>query len=291
MPKRIIVLGMLRSGTSLCTSLVQSWGAYAGLEQDLFGDRYGYLEHLGLQKFNDDLMEHNDYLPPLPDVLTEHVQEPDYKQRALNLLTLMDEQAKQQGASAWVWKDARLPLTLPFWVNFWDDPVYVVTIRHPVESVLSAARTEEVAPQDLPLSAGLLYWQYNMLNVLLFTRASRRKIFIAYDQLTDRPRQECARLCRFLDEQCGSGAANADRRIEAMASRVEAAGRHYRCEKALAETPQASREQRALYNFLRVKTLCPDEPFDPDDFALYPGWREYLQAMGMLLAASRKQAA
>jgi hypothetical protein len=32
MPHRIIVLGMLHSGTSLTTELVRRWGAYAGTE-------------------------------------------------------------------------------------------------------------------------------------------------------------------------------------------------------------------------------------------------------------------
>jgi hypothetical protein len=52
---------------------------------------------------------------------------------------------------------------------------------------------------------------------------------------------------------------------------------------------QATREQRALYNFLRVKIMYPDEAYQQDDFALYPGWREYLQAMDMLLALSTSQ--
>jgi hypothetical protein len=45
-----------------------------------------------------------------------------------------------------------------------------------------------------------------------------------------------------------------------------------------------SREQRALYNFLRVKVMYPNESFNPQDFALYPGWRESLQIMEKLLS-------
>jgi len=52
---------------------------------------------------------------------------------------------------------------------------------------------------------------------------------------------------------------------------------------------QATREQRALYNFLRVKIMDPDEAYQQDDFALYPGWKEYLQTMDMLLTLSRSQ--
>ncbi len=297
MLNRIIILGMLRSGTSLAAELVRVWGAYAGRAEELWSSEpgdprgYGYMEYIPLQQLNDELLDHNDRVPLPVAQMAGKASDPKYRQQALALLQNMDRQAARQQAPAWVWKDARLPLTLPFWVNFWGDPVYVITVRHPAEAILSAARTEDLETDNLPFSAGLIYWQYNMLNILAFTRDSRRKIFIAYDQLTEHPLPECARLCRFLDEQCGADAANADRRIEALASRVEAGRRHYRYEKALAEMPQASREQRALYNFLRVKTLYPDEPFEAQDFALYPGWREYLQAMDMLLAASRKQAA
>ena len=65
--------------------------------------------------------------------------------------------------------------------------------------------------------------------------------------------------------------------------------RHHHYPKALAEMEQATREQRALYNFLRVKIMDPDEAYQQDDFALYPGWKEYLQTMDMLLALSRSQ--
>jgi hypothetical protein len=64
-----------------------------------------------------------------------------------------------------------------------------------------------------------------------------------------------------------------------MLQHVEANQRHHRHGRSLAEMSQATREQRALYNFLRVKTLYADEPFQESDFALYPGWKEYLQVI------------
>jgi hypothetical protein len=44
-----------------------------------------------------------------------------------------------------------------------------------------------------------------------------------------------------------------------------------------------------LYNFLRVKAIYPDEAFNRDDFALYPGWREYLQVADMLVSLSKAE--
>jgi hypothetical protein len=290
---RIIVLGPLRSGTSLTAELVRLWGAYAGREDELWrsnpDDRrgYGYMEYIPLQELNDELLDNNDRVPPPVEWMAEKASDPKYKSQAVHLLQAMDERALAGGAPAWVWKDARLPLTLPFWVNFWYDPIYVVTVRHPAETILSAARTEGVEEENLPFSAGLIYWQYCMLNILAFTRSSRRKFFIAYDQLTGDPRRECTRLAHFLDGQCGTFLADAQRRIETMMPQVSEGQRHFSREESLAEIGQASREQRALYDFLRVKTLYPDEAFHADDFALYPGWREYLQAMDALLSLTR----
>ncbi len=287
MLSRIIVLGVLRSGTSLTTKLIQRWGAYTGREDDLFGDRYGYLEHLGLQRLNDDLMDNNDRIPPRAELLIERSQDPSYQDRARQLLQTMDEQTKEASAIAWVWKDPRLPMLLPFWVNLWGEVSYVITVRHPLETILSGANMEGIPTDDLPYSAGFIYWQYNMLNVLSHTEACPRKIFMAYDQLIKSPREECMRLGRFLDEQCGSPGADFDHRIAALVSEVQAGQHHYRESRSLAQVEQTMREQRALYNFLRVKTIYPSEAFNQDDFALYPGWREYLQAVDTLLSLSQ----
>jgi hypothetical protein len=155
-----------------------------------------------------------------------------------------------------------------------------------VETILSAASMDGLAPEDVPLSAGFAYWQYCMLNVLTFTENSRRKLFIAYDQLLQEPQRECTRLCHFLDEQCGVSPKDSNQRINSMASQIATTQHHFQYPKPLAEIEVTTKEQRALYNFLRVKTMHPDETFNKDDFALYPGWREYIQMMDMFLSFS-----
>ena len=291
--RRIIVLGIMRSGTSLTAELVRLWGAYNGGESNLWKSDmndlrgYGYMEYVPLQKLNDELLDHNDRVPPAQKQMEERALDPVIREKAMRLLQEMDEQAENNGFDTWVWKDARLPLTLPFWVQIWEDPIYVITIRHPAEVALSSAQTEEVDPQDLPFSAGLIYWQYCLLNILAFTQESHKKIFVAYDQLLDDPVSECTRLCQFLDKQCGKSIEESQERIEAMVPQVARNQRHHHYGKALAEMPQSTREQRALYDFLRVKIRYPEEAFREEDFSLYPGWQEYLQAMDMLLTLSQ----
>ncbi len=296
MTKRIIVLGMMRSGTSLTAELVRRWGAYAGAENNLWKSNMqdargynGYMEYIPLQDLNDELLNNNDRVPSEQEVLEERAVEPAFREKALALLQNMDKQTAQTQFEAWIWKDARLPLTLPFWTKLWDDPIYVITVRHPAEVAMSLAKTEGVDEENLPFSAAFAYWQYCMLNILSFTQESRNKIFIGYDQLISNPIQECIRLCDFLDEHCGKSAQGSEQRVKTMLPTVEKGQRHNQYKRSLADMEQATREQRALYNFLRVKTMYSDETFNKDDFALYPGWKEYLQAMDMIVAMSRSQ--
>ena len=291
--RRIIVLGIMRSGTSLTAELVRLWGAYSGGENNLWKSDikdqrgYGYMEYVPLQKLNDELLDHNDRVPPTRQQMEDKAQNPVFRENAMGLLREMDEQAENNGFDTWVWKDARLPLTLPFWVQIWEDPIYVITIRHPAEVALSSAQTEELDPNELPFSAGLIYWQYCMLNILASTRDNPQKIFVAYDQVLDDPASECTRLGQFLDSQCEKSIDESQSRIQAMVPHVARNQRHHQYGKSLAEMEQSTREQRALYNFLRTKVRYPEEAFREEDFALYPGWREYLQAMDMLLTLSQ----
>ncbi|HXD10602.1 MAG TPA: sulfotransferase [Anaerolineales bacterium] len=294
MPERIIVLGSMRSGTSLTAELTRLWGAYAGEKKNLwksdFDDPrgYGYMEYIPLQELNDELLDNNDRVPPPIKLMEEKATNQKYREQALDLLRAMDEQAIKNQAPAWVWKDARLPLTLPFWVSLWEDVTYIVTIRHPAEITLSAAKAQEFQEEDPPFSAGLLYWQYCMLNVLTYTQNSSKKIFLAYDQLINNPNDECARLCDFLDTTCKLPQEGSEQRKHNMYASVSENQRHYDYHKSLAEIEQATKEQRALYNFLRVKTRYPDEAFVQDDFGLYPGWMDFLQSLDMLLTLSNK---
>lgn len=289
LPKRIIVLGVMRSGTSLTADLIRLWGAYAGSQDDLWASDasdprgYGYMEFIPLQSLNNQLLDDNDRVPPSQESLDLKISNQKYKRQARELLNNMDDLAQKKGAPGWVWKDARLPLTLPFWNSLWGDVIYVITIRHPAEIALSLAKAAEIDRDNIPYSAGLIYWQYCMLQILSFTQDGPRKIFIAYDQLVNDPLRECTRLCNFLDENCGKSGQDSHNRLDAMLPRVAKNQQHQSYQKFLAEMPQATREQRALYDFLRVKIHYPDEAYNIDDFALYAGWREYLESVDMLM--------
>jgi hypothetical protein len=285
MPNRIIVCGIYRSGTSLTTKLVREWGAYVGKDDDLFKDEYGYLEHLSLKKLNGDLLDNISRVPTPINVLVEKSKNVELTQQARQIMADMDKAAESQKAPTWVWKAPSIPLVLPFWHGLWQDVIYIIPVRHPVETIHSGGRMEGLAIEDIPLSAGLAYWQFCMLNVLNYTQSNPRKIFISYDELIKNPLQACARLSSFLDEQCAIAPRKVDSRVEAMAACIDKSEHHYRSSASLADIQVATTEQRALYNFLRVKTIHPQETFNPEDFALYPGWKEYLETMDALVAS------
>jgi hypothetical protein len=226
-------------------------------------------------------------VPTPVDQMLEKAQDTVLQDRALKILNAMDKEAEENQAIAWVWKDPRLLLVLPFWASVWGDVIYIIPVRHPVETILSGASMDGLDPDAIPLSAGFAYWQFCMLNLITFTENSQRKIFISYDQLLHNPQGECTRLCHFLDEQCSVPSSDAEQRIDSMTSQIATDQHHFHHPKALAELEATTKEQRALYNFLRVKTLYPDEPFNKDDFSLYPGWLEYLQTMDMLASFIR----
>lgn len=254
--KRIIVAGIYRSGTSLLTELVHRWGAYAGREEDIFKDEFGYMEHFALQKLNDELLNNNSRVPTPVETLLEKAADAGLRERALSLLSEMDQEAQANHATAWVWKDPRLPLVLPFWADIWGDVVYVIPVRHPVETIFSAARMDGLDPDQIPLSAGLAYWQFCMLNLLQFTANTPRKLFMGYDQLTANPARECERLCRFLDEQCQVNSDPSDR-IRYMTEQVTAGERHFTIRTL------SQKWKRPPVNSVLCITFCASKPCIP----------------------------
>ncbi|HLO13352.1 MAG TPA: hypothetical protein VK206_00890 [Anaerolineales bacterium] len=226
MPRRIIVLATMRSSTSLIVELIRPCGGYSGDESNLWKSDindprgYGYMEYIPLHELNDELLDGNDRVPSTQQQLEERASDPVFREKALRLIQRMDKETEQNKSETWVWKDARLPLTLPFWIQFWGDLIYVITIRHPAEVALSFAKTEELDPDNLPFSAGFIYWQYYMLNILSFTQESPHKIFVAYDQLINNPSYECTRLAYFLDKHCGKSNNDSQKWIEVMLPQV-----------------------------------------------------------------------
>lgn|GEM_PF-751283 len=279
MKTTIIVLGMHRSGTSVLSELLHRWGAHAGDPGKLLaGDEWnpqGYWEFVPLIEFNDALLASVDasWIAPPADatVLRGRAALPEWRDRALQLLATMRE-----CGGVWFWKDPRLASTLPFWREIWGEVAYIIPIRSPLDIARSIQRRDH-----FPISASLLLWQFSIHSILGFTEGHPARLFVEYETLLQQPAEQCRRVIDFLEQHCGRPPAGSrtEAGAGAVAGTVNPRLRSQKSGVTFAEYADATAEQKELYAFVRKKADNPEEPFEPDRYPLWPGWRDYLATL------------
>lgn len=290
-PRPIIVLGVDRSGTSLVSQLIWRWGAYPGdlakLQQANPNNPQGYWEYTPMQDFLDELMDGTGLPNCHPDMdrrLLERAAEPALRARAEQLVAEMEVENKP-----WFWKEPYLSVSLSFWEQFWQDPVYVIPVRNPHDSALSFEKM--FLPPALRggsiriIAMFLLRWQHFMLSILAHSERNEHTLFVPYEELLQSPAEQSRRLAGFLDGVCGTAAgaaAGGDERLARMIETVEPALWRNRSPVPFSEVPEASGEQKALFELLRRKVANPAEPFAAEAYRLSAGWREYLQNFDLI---------
>jgi hypothetical protein len=274
----IIVLGMHRSGTSLVAELIDKWGAF-GSDQFLAADyrnSQGYWEYEPLVHFNRRLLvsvESQSFVPPSDKheaTLRERALEPAWRSEARQLVSAMEG-----GQRAWYWKDPRLAVTLPFWQQFWDDPIYVITVREPVDTALSLHKIYK-----LPMNAGYLLWQRYLTAALRLTANAPQRLFVQYERLLSGPAEQCRRLCGFLEQSCGPDpASTGDQRVDAMLPVVNPSLQSNAQGCSFLSSSEASEEQKNLYRYVQAMAMDQDGILKPSAYEIFAGWRDYLQAL------------
>ena len=83
------------------------------------------------------------------------------------------------------------------------------------------------------------------------------------------------RFCDFLDDHRG-GAGLASDRFERMVEPVDPKLHRNSGKVDFSSRPDVTPAQKALYQFLLMKVDGLVLPFDPTDYPMYEGWREYL---------------
>jgi hypothetical protein len=139
--KPLLVLGMLRSGTSATTRALGLLGASMGPESDMGM----FWENQPMRRVNRDLLGlyGGDWeCPPvLPDGWLQSTEVQALIPRAKEVVA-----QEYGGASVMVWKDPRTCLTLPFWVEvLGETPIVVLLNRHPVEIASSAEKRNQLS--------------------------------------------------------------------------------------------------------------------------------------------------
>ena len=283
----IIVLGVDRSGTSLVSEIIWKWGAHSGdlgkLQQGNLNNPQGYWEYTPMQDLLGDLMSGAGLSYCHPDAerrFTEMADDPELRARTLRLVEEMETAGKP-----WFWKEPYLSISLGFWEKFWKRPIYVVPVRHPYDSALSFEKM--FLPP--PLRGGgirviamfLLRWQHFILSILAHSELNPSTFFVPYEKLLQNPEEQCRRLARFLDAECGI-VGEEDQRVEEMKKSVNPELWRNKSQIAFADVPEATDDQKALFELLHRKVDNPAEPFNVSRYQLTAGSREYLQNFDLI---------
>lgn len=284
----IIVLGVERSGTSVVAEMVHAWGAYAGASEKLHAaDEHaprGYWEYLPLWDFLADLGDfasgatwwEADFQRRMECKTTDH----GYRRKARELISEM------QNDGPWFWKDPALAHFLPFWKQIWGEAVYVITIRNPLDVAISWQKF--ILPQNAKVrvsfvAMNLLRWQHMMTLILHHTEDAVHRIFLGYEDIMRKPREQAERLSNYLNSKFG----NRDSRIQAMVDVVDPRLWRNHCGIPFDRASVATDHQKALYAFARQKIVDPLQSFDSARYPMPPGYLEFLNVQEALLKACR----
>ncbi|MCB1036845.1 MAG: sulfotransferase [Acidobacteria bacterium] len=286
-PRPIIILGVDRSGTSMVSEMVSRWGAYGGPDPTLStGDeknQRGYWEYEALRPLLDELLlcaDVSEWHPMYRVELKKRSQETYYRKKAEDLIAPMEIPGKP-----WFWKDPDLCLMLSFWLELWKDPVFVITVRNPYDSAVSMEKfvlSDELRNKKYRLiTAYLLRWQCFMVSILSELNRKPEKIFLQYEELMESPDVQAKRLFEFLNRACGASDDDHDR-LQNMVQVVTPGLWRNRSPMPLERVPQASKEQKGLYQLLCQLTENPAEPYSVARYPMYAGWWEYLELVGYI---------
>jgi hypothetical protein len=194
-PIALLVLGMHRSGTSVLTRVLSLMGA--DLPGNLLpaneGNESGYWESEELSHLQDEILQSLnlawDRAGTMPADWHAKPASEEYRRRVVEILR------RDFGDSQmFVLKDPRISLLVPFWIDcltdFGTDPVFVISVRHPLEVAGSLSRRNEFLPQK-----SVLLWLRYMLDAQRATTGLRR-CHVAYEDLLADWRSTVDRIAR-----------------------------------------------------------------------------------------------
>lgn len=285
----IIVLGVERSGTSVVAEMVNRWGAYPGPAEKLHAaDAHaprGYWEFLPLW---DLLAELGDFeagatwwVRDFQQRMGKKAADPVLRKKAVNLM------AEMRNEAPWFWKDPALSHFLPFWKQIWDDAIYIITVRNPLDTAVSWQKL--IMPPHMKdrisfVATNLLRWQHIMTLILQHTEDAQHRFFLGYEDIIRNSRAETERLATFLNSKFGKRASP----IQDMVDVVEPQLWRNDCGIPFEQATEATSEQKALYAFAKRKIDNPFAPFDVAKYPLPPGYLEFLNVQEALLKAYRE---
>jgi len=168
--KVIVVLGMHRSGTSLCAQILQQLGVALGgpLMSASFDNPDGFQEHLQIVECHEMLLKvlgsAYDSIRLVSPVTATFWDGDEIAAVRTRLKDIVAEQLVRAGG-VWAFKDPRTLRFLPVWKDVFDElgirPVWVLTVRDP-RAVAASLQVRE----GLPPALGELVWVEHYLDAL-----------------------------------------------------------------------------------------------------------------------------
>jgi hypothetical protein len=253
--------------------MIATWGAYAGNTDDLpapdelnphgqweYGPLWDLLEIIG--DFRDGVTWWEESFPRR---VAAKADDPQLRSAAQALVGQMERPSQP-----WIWKDPALCHFLPFWRQIWDDPLYVITVRNPVDVATSWQQFARLNGQrPTSLTCNLLRWQYMILSVLRETEEVPARIFVEYESLVLHPVDQARRLAAALDQHCGRD--TDEIRITAMANTCDPALWRNHADANRTHSAMTA-AQTALYQMLRERAADVPGPADRS-YPMPDGWR------------------
>ncbi|WP_353570173.1 sulfotransferase [Candidatus Albibeggiatoa sp. nov. BB20] len=191
----IIILGMHRSGTSVVAGLLNLMGAYfapdeVALPADMTNPK-GYWERKDVIIANKTLMESANsswhQISQWDINQATDAQKINFNQQLEPILENLNQHQH------WMLKDPRLCLTLPLWQPHFDNPVYVVVYRSPIQIAQSLHKRNQFS-----LHTGLALWEKHTLDGLKAIQ-DKPKALVSFHDLVQNPLETVKKLYQSIE--------------------------------------------------------------------------------------------
>lgn len=238
----IYVVGMHRSGTSALSRTLCTLVGYEADPQPAVGNVEGHWENPSLRRVNDHVLFQfgGDWASP-PSFSTGWARSGPMD----GVRRVAARSFRSLGSELWVWKDPRLCLTLPFWLDLPQPvPRFVVSFRNPLEVARSLGDRN-----GFSVPYGLALWErYN--RALVENLSGERVLWVSYASLIENRDARVEAVAGWLREE-GVADPSSDT-IRTAAVQVKPSHRHHDAQGiAPVEMGALSLQQQALYVNLR----------------------------------------
>ncbi len=143
----VAVTGMHRTGTSMVARMLREGGLWFGDDESFISpasdNPEGFFEHERLVRLDDELLEATggswDHPPARGPLAADDPRVAHLSERARNTI------GELAGHERWGWKDPRICLTAPFWLDLVPELRFIICVRHPVEVAMSLKRRNQIS--------------------------------------------------------------------------------------------------------------------------------------------------